>query len=177
MSEFKRVGAEVAFGECLVDMEDIEPIHNLVTTELMQAARMPKIEFSADADKLAYSIYCPQPVGDSRENNDRYMTVQLAHESVPDSMRLNLNFRSFFEDQSHSNKRVCYRFETFGRELVQAKKEVFFVFGNSEIRFDENNEPLEDHFVERKMYEKPIVLDDCRTVLDMLARTVRRVRV
>lgn len=177
MSEFKRVGAEVAFGECSVDLKDVESIHTMVTTDLMLAARKPSIENYEFMDKLSYSIYCPQPVEDSDENNDRYVTVQLAHESIPDSMRLALNFRSFYPDQSRSNKRVCYRFETFGSQLVQAKKEVFFVFGSSDIVFDENSEPAEEICTERKMYERPVVLDDCQTVLSMLAQTIRRVKV
>lgn len=177
MSEFKRVGAEVAFGECLVDIEAVQPIHTIAVTELMLAARSPKIDFSDNDDRLAYSIYCRQPADDSQENNDRYVTVRLTHESIPQSMRLSLDVRTFYPNQQQSNKRICYKFETLGDELVQAKKEVYFVFGNREIRLDENNELVEGNYVERKMYEKPVEYSDCESVVGLLAKTIRRVRV
>jgi hypothetical protein len=174
---FRRVGSEVAFGESLVELTDVQPIHDLTMTDLMLAARARDIEFNEEADRTQYSFYFRSLDEHEIELPDRFVTIQSWHYSQPDSWRMAINLRSYTMANRYSNKRICYRLEAYGKELVQAKKEVFFVLGNARIDFDDNGNPIETVVTGRKMYEKPMELDDCESVTRMLVNTIKRAAV
>ncbi len=164
----------MAFGEVQVGLENIEPIRQLAATALLLAARAPRIDISSDSDSMRYAFYF-RPMDEFAEGYiDRFVAVALTHYRVPDCWRMTLGVRTFMSEERHSNKRVCYRFEASGQELLEAKKEVFLVIGNSTIETDELGNPYETVTTDRKMYEKPMTTEDCDKVIDVLGQTVSR---
>lgn len=176
MSEFRRIGPQVPYGETQVALGDVTPIHDIVAQDLVLVARRPTIEFNDERDSLQFSISLKAYDIDDDNPVHRLVTAQLRHESTPASWWLALSLRSFNMEERQSNKLVRYRFEVVGDELVEAKKAVYFVFGNSEIIVADNM-PEERITKERKMYERPMVVDDCAAVVVMLERTLRRAQV
>jgi hypothetical protein len=66
--------------------------------------------------------------------------------------------------------------ESYGDRLLQAKKEVFFVLGKSNIVMGDDGEPQEVVDTVRKAYERQMQPNDCESLLGLLQRGVRRAR-
>jgi hypothetical protein len=90
---------------------------------------------------------------------------------------LSVHHRTFTPAKRHSNKRVSHHFEVVDGQFVQAKKEVFFVLGGSQIVFGKDNQPVEAVTTERKMYERAVKPEDCSELLEFLGRSARWARV
>lgn len=177
MGMFKRVGAEVAFGESVVELSDIQPIHDAVLGNLFLAARAPQIEFSADRDAVAYSMYLHPEEEFTEGQPDCFVSAQVAHESVPDSWRLALSVRTFMRNNRHSNKLIRYRFEVLDGEPMEAKKAVYMVLGSAAMHITPDGDLSETVVTERKMFERQLQPADCRQIVEQLQQTVNRVSV
>lgn len=176
MSEFRRIGPVVPFGDTEVGLADVEPIRDITARELFEAARAPKIDIFEDRDHTRYSHYYPLMDEWSAEASDRFITTQLTHFAEPQGWHLAVNVRSYVLGDRHSNKRICYRMEAYGDSLLQAKKEVIFVRGRSNVVIGEEGEPIEIVATERKAYERQMLPDDCESLLGLLQRGVKRAK-
>lgn len=176
MSEFRRVGPAVPFGDTEVGLADVEPVRDIAARELFDAARAPKIDLFEDRDYTRYSHYFPTLDEWSPDASDRFITTQLAHFEEPQAWHLAINVRSYILGDRHSNKRICYRMEAYGDRLLQAKKEVYFVRGRSNVVIGDDGEPQEIVATERKVYERQMLQGDCESLLDLLQRGVKRAK-
>ncbi|MFI5275388.1 MAG: hypothetical protein ACHQT5_01030 [Candidatus Saccharimonadales bacterium] len=177
MSEFRRYGAVVPFGDAEVSLADVAPIRDIAARELLDSARAPKIDLSEGRDYTRYSHYFPSLDEWSQDASDRFITAQLSHYAEPEqAWYLAINVRSYALGERNSNKRICYRMESYGDRLLQAKKEVFFVLGKSNIVMGDDGEPQEVVDTVRKAYERQMQPNDCESLLGLLQRGVRRAR-
>lgn len=176
MSEFLKVGPAVPFGVAEVGLVDVEPIRDIAARELLDIARAPKIDLYDDRDYTRYSHYFPSLDEWSPNASDRFITTQLAHFAEPEGWHLAVNVRSYVLGDRHSNKRICYRMEAYGESLLQAKKEVYFVRGRSNVTIGEDGEPQEIVQTERKAYERHMRPEDCESLLSLLQRGVKRAK-
>jgi hypothetical protein len=177
MSEFRRVGPEIVPGELHIGLTDVQPLHDIVVDELLIMARAPKITWDETSDDISYAHYFTSIDGQEDEFVNRFVSARVRHESTPDSWRLSVHHRTFTPAERHSNKRVSHHFEVVDGQLVQAKKEVFFVLGGSRIVFGKDNQPVEAVATERKMYERAVRSRDCSELLEFLGRSARWARV
>lgn len=171
VKEFTRVGPELEFGHSLVELADAQPIHDLAVGDLMLAARRVHIRFDESQDHVQYSLLF-RSLDEHDDMPDRYVSVGLAHDSQPDSWRLLLSVYTCKRSERYSSKRICYKFESVGEELLVAKKEVFLVLGSAALCIAADGEIEQVVTTERKMFEKPLQADDCTSVAEMLRRTV-----
>lgn len=176
MSEFRRFGSAVPFGDTELGIADVEPIRDIAARELLDAARAPKIDLYDDKDYIRYSHYFPSLDEWDSDASDRFITTQLAHYAEPQAWYLAINVRSYVLGDRHANKRICYRMETYGDRLLQAKKEVYLVRGRSNVVIGEDGEPQEIVLTERKAYERQMRPDDSEGLLSLLQRGVKRAK-
>jgi hypothetical protein len=177
VSEFRRVGPEVAPGELYVDLADVQPLHDIVVDELLLMARAPKIVWNETSDDVQFAHYFTSL--DEKEDDfvNRFVSARVRHESGPDGWRLSVHHRTFTPTKRHSNKRVSHHFEIVEGRLVEARKATFFVQGNSQVIFGKDGEPLEVVTTERKMHERAVKPEDCSELLEFLGRSARWARI
>jgi len=172
--DFKRVGPEVDCSQSQLVVADVQPLHDITVDELMLAANNPYIAFSDTTDRLRYGFMFRGYDEFETELPDRYVSVALTHESIPDSWRLLININTYTLANRLSSNRINYRVEAMGDDLLQAKKAVFLILGSTQIEGNDSYGPIETITTKRKMYEKPMQPDDCEAVLEMLKRTIKR---
>ncbi|PLS80780.1 hypothetical protein CYG49_04105 [Candidatus Saccharibacteria bacterium] len=181
MSEFKRVGAEVAFGEVAVDLADVQPIRNLAAFSLLKIANSSRIDLRENEGggvdiSCRYSRHFPSVLSDGVDLPDIHLSVALTEKSSPDTSQLSIRYLTYSLDERYSSKCSQYRFESIDDQMVTAKKEVYVVRGRSDVHVEGNHI---NHVVEqdRKMFERPMTPADCVQVVRMLERAVKRDKV
>lgn len=174
MREFHRVGAAVAFGQVEVSLAEFREVHDLAARDLWQVAGSYESRFDSYSDLLRYAFYFKGEDRYDLETHDRFVAVQLSHESEPDSCRLSVSLRTFKDSARHSNKLIRYSFDVLNGEVLEAKKAVYLVLGASVIDFDAHNEPVEIVRTDRKMYERPLRSGEPRKVAALLGSTLKR---
>jgi hypothetical protein len=176
MSEFVKYGPAVPFGETEVELAAVEPIRDIAARDLFYSSRTSKISIADDwsSSRIAYSHYFPTFDEWDSQAADRFISAQLTE--VPQGWNLAVNVRSYVLGERHSNKRLCYRMEAYGDQLLQAKKEVFLILGRSNVVIGDEGEPQEMVQTVRKSYERQMRPGDCEGLLVLLQRSARRAR-
>lgn len=175
MGLFKRVGAEVAFGQSLVELSEVQPVHDAAVGQTMLAARRPRITFAHERDELAYSFYF-RPLDDTEPDFvHRFVSVKMCHDSEPDYWALSVHEHTFTAENRHSSKRVRYGFVVMGPEVLEAKKTISFVLGSMALDYDPVSQTMvEEYPTVYKQFEKPLLPDDCDTVVGLLKNAASR---
>lgn len=175
MGLFKQVGAEVSFGQSLVGLSEVQPIHDAAAGPVMLAARRPRIGFAAERDELAYSFYF-RPLDDLEPDFvHRFVSVKLRHDSQPDYWALSVHEHTFTAENRNASKRVRYGFVVTGPEVLEAKKTVSFVLGAMEVNVDPiSGRLMEDYPTVYKQYEKQLTSQDCGLIADLLGNVASR---
>ena len=174
MRNFQRIGAEVPFGQAEVGVDEFRQVHALAAGEVCAAATAHGIFFDEQRDSLRYGFYFRGDAYQDLELADRFVTVQLAHDSLPDSCRLSVSVRTFRDSVRHSNKLIRYSFDVLEGEVMEAKKSVYLVLGTAAISFDAQNQPIEAVTTSRKMYERSLHAGESSTVAALLSSAMAR---
>jgi hypothetical protein len=174
MKNFQRIGAQVPFGQVELGIDEFRAVHELAAGEAWWAAGSYETRFDTTSDVLRYGFYFRGDQYHRIELPDRFVMVQLSHDSEPDSCRLSVSVRSFQETERNSNKLVRYIFDVLGNEVLEAKKAVYLVLGSSAISFDERGQPIETVTTQRKMYERPLRQGESQHIARILSGAAKR---
>lgn len=175
MGEYQRIGNVVPFGETFVGPDEVMPIRELAEIDLFLCARTAQLEAGGRVDRTKYSLLFE--TNDSEfDGTSQHISVLTTQDRELDTWRLIISHRRYRMSQRHDTRFTYYRFDGFGEQVLQAKKQVYVLLGGAEIVFDENNEPQEVVNSYRRMYEKALQPDDCINLADLLARGVKRAR-
>lgn len=170
MSEFQRIGRQVPFGETAVGHADVEPIKEVAAGILLLARELGTCALSHDGTMSFIRFFNSN---EDYNGTNRYVAVRMKWGDDLDFWRVAISFRSFVDADRHSSKRIRYQIEGFDEELLQAKKEVWLVRGLSEMSLVDGI-LTEEVTTDRKLYERPMVQQDCRRVTEMLILTRER---
>ena len=123
MSDFRRLGERVPFGEVAIDMAPAEQICDQSIFELSKVARSAHWRKTGVVDALRYAIYFPAHNGSSNAK-ERFVGVIWKEDKEARHWRLGISFLDYRLEMRHSNLRRRYLFESFAGQLVVAKQEI-----------------------------------------------------
>lgn len=170
------VGPEVRIGEVAVTRADIEPVRELAATALLAAARLPRIRTVAGRELIRYTHYF-KPFDDFDINTPhRFVSIALGEDLIAPSWRVAVSVRSFTDRRSYS-KRTLYNLETFGEEVVEAKKTVSFIRNLHQAPAGFQDCDSVQAVTEGKSYERVLEPADCVTLEQTLQATANRAQV
>lgn len=156
----------------MVGLDAVQPIHDVVAVDFLQASRVGSIALSETSDQTGCSVGF-KPLDEFEFGRYRFISTRLRHTGDPLGWQLGIRLNMYDDEQFASGKWSLYRFQVIDDAVVQAKKGVYVTRGTYEVVATDDAVYQETHS-RKHMYERPLTENDCKALLGMMQRTIAR---
>ncbi len=171
---YKIVGKTLEYGHAQVGVDHVEPLRQIASMELLDAAKNVKKELGLRNSRVTFGFILPSFVDTEENARDRYINIVMGSQTVTNSWQLHVAIRDYDMGKRYSAKRERFIFECVNNHMLDARREVYIKHGNDDIRFDEENEPYQVVNYLQLANERPVNADDCVRLYEVMTHAVKR---
>lgn len=169
MSEYLRIGPEARVEDTDINPEQVHELRDFLCNALVTSVKRIRYEMYEDYSySLKYCTYMrPNDLFDL-DTKQRFVSTSVRHTANPETSHVKVSDLQWNCADNVPNKRIVYDFMVPDPDLCFAKKTVYFVFGESAIRFNDAGFIEEVCMEERKQYARTAYSEDVEKITDLL---------